>query len=104
MGNTCLIRATASVVCCSADLGRPYPFTTAMAENIYSKGTQVWFPDKELSWISGEVTAVTRNADDTVKLVFQDERGKVGGASDGSAACPRKLSALSCRKSSSTRP
>ena len=48
-----------------------------MAENIYSKGTQVWFPDKELSWISGEVTSVTRNADDTVKLVFVDERGKV---------------------------
>ena len=55
----------------------PCPFTTAMAENIYSKGTQVWFPDKELSWISGEVTSVTRNPDDTVKLVFQDERGKV---------------------------
>lgn len=48
-----------------------------MAENIYSKGTQVWFPDKELSWISGEVTSTTRNPDDTVKLVFQDERGKV---------------------------
>ncbi|KAI0086656.1 myosin 5 [Irpex rosettiformis] len=47
-----------------------------MAENIYSKGTQVWFPDKELSWISGEVTSVTRNANDTVKLVFVDERGK----------------------------
>lgn len=52
--------------------------TAAMAENIYSKGTQVWFPDKELSWISGEVTTVTKNADDTVKLVFVDERGKVG--------------------------
>ena len=48
-----------------------------MAENIYSKGTQVWFPDKELSWISGEVTSATRNADDSVKLVFLDERGKV---------------------------
>ena len=48
-----------------------------MAENIYSKGTQVWFPDKELSWISGEVTSVTKNPDDTIKLVFQDERGKV---------------------------
>ncbi len=48
-----------------------------MAENIYSKGTQVWFPDKDLSWIYGEVTSVTRNADDTVKLVFVDERGKV---------------------------
>lgn len=48
-----------------------------MAENIYSKGTQVWFPDKDLSWISGEVLSATRNADDTVKLVFQDERLKV---------------------------
>lgn len=48
-----------------------------MAENIYSKGTKVWFPDKELSWISGEVTSLTRNPDDTVKLVFVDDRGKV---------------------------
>ena len=48
-----------------------------MAENIYSKGTRVWFPDKELGWISAEVTSVTRNQDDTVKLVFVDERGKV---------------------------
>lgn len=55
---------------------------TAMAENIYSKGTQVWFPDKELSWISGEVASATRNADDSVKLVFLDERGKVCIASD----------------------
>ncbi|KAJ3008377.1 hypothetical protein NUW54_g3175 [Trametes sanguinea] len=47
-----------------------------MAENIYSKGTRVWFPDKELGWISAEVTSVTRNQDDTVKLVFVDERGK----------------------------
>ncbi|EJF62548.1 P-loop containing nucleoside triphosphate hydrolase protein [Dichomitus squalens] len=46
-----------------------------MAENIYSKGTRVWFPDKELGWISAEVTTVTRT-DDTVKLVFVDERGK----------------------------
>lgn len=48
-----------------------------MAENIYSKGTRVWFPDKELGWISGEVTSVVRNADDSVKLTFVDERGKV---------------------------
>ena len=48
-----------------------------MAENIYSKGTQVWFPDKDVSWVSGEVVSVTRNGDDSVKLVFQDERGKV---------------------------
>ncbi|CAL1703822.1 unnamed protein product [Somion occarium] len=47
-----------------------------MAENIYSKGTKVWFPDKELSWLSGEVTSVTKNSDDTVKLFFVDERGK----------------------------
>ena len=47
-----------------------------MAENIYSKGTQVWFPDKELGWISAEVTSASRT-DDAVKLVFTDERGKV---------------------------
>ena len=49
-----------------------------MAENIYSKGTRVWFPDKEQGWISAEVTSVTRGADDTFKLGFVDERGKVG--------------------------
>lgn len=47
-----------------------------MAENIYSKGTKVWFSDKELSWISGEVISLTKN-DDDVKLTFVDERGKV---------------------------
>ena len=47
-----------------------------MAENIYSKGTRVWFPDKELGWISAEVTSVSKT-DDAVKLVFVDERGKV---------------------------
>ncbi|KAI0340163.1 myosin 5 [Trametopsis cervina] len=47
-----------------------------MAENIYSKGTKVWFPDKDVSWISGEVTSVTRSPDDAVKLVFVDERGR----------------------------
>ncbi|PCH38788.1 myosin 5 [Wolfiporia cocos MD-104 SS10] len=47
-----------------------------MAENIYSKGTRVWFADKEQGWISAEVTSVTRNPDDTVKLTFIDERGK----------------------------
>ena len=47
-----------------------------MAENIYSKGTRVWFPDKELGWISAEVTSASRT-DDAVKLVFTDERGKV---------------------------
>jgi len=48
-----------------------------MAEHIYSKGTRVWFPDKEQGWISAEVTSVTRGAGDTLKLVFVDERGKV---------------------------
>lgn len=49
-----------------------------MAENIYSKGTRVWFADKEQGWISAEVTSVVRNPDDAVKLIFVDERGKVG--------------------------
>jgi hypothetical protein len=48
-----------------------------MAENIYSKGTRVWFEDKDQAWISAEVTAVTKGADDSIKLVFVDERGKV---------------------------
>ncbi|GLB35273.1 putative TRAFAC class myosin-kinesin ATPase superfamily, myosin family protein [Lyophyllum shimeji] len=47
-----------------------------MAENIYSKGTRVWFEDKDLAWISAEVTSVTKGPDDTFKLVFIDERGK----------------------------
>jgi len=50
-----------------------------MAEHIYSKGTRVWFPDKEQGWISAEVTSVTRGADETFKLAFVDERGKVRG-------------------------
>lgn len=48
-----------------------------MAENIYSKGTRVWFEDKDQAWISGEVTSVTKGSDDAIKLVFIDERGKV---------------------------
>lgn len=48
-----------------------------MAENIYSKGTRVWFEDKEQAWISAEVTAVIKSSGDAVKLVFVDERGKV---------------------------
>ena len=48
-----------------------------MAENIYSKGTRVWFEDKDHAWISAEVQAVTKAPDDTIKLVFVDERGKV---------------------------
>lgn len=43
----------------------------------YSKGTRVWFPDKELGWISGEVTAVVKSGNDALKLTFVDERGKV---------------------------
>ncbi|KAH8102837.1 P-loop containing nucleoside triphosphate hydrolase protein [Cristinia sonorae] len=65
-----------------------------MAENIYSKGTKVWFSDKELSWISGEVTSVTKN-DDDIKLVFVDERGRevtinttVKGIKDGQDDLP----------------
>ncbi|TFK55318.1 hypothetical protein OE88DRAFT_1694770 [Heliocybe sulcata] len=46
-----------------------------MAENVYSKGTRVWFVDKEQAWVSAEVTSVARN-DDAIKLVFVDERGK----------------------------
>ena len=48
-----------------------------MAENIYSKGTRVWFADKDQGWISAEVASVTRNPDDSIKLFFVDERGKV---------------------------
>ena len=50
-----------------------------MADNVYSKGTRVWFPDKELGWISAECTIVTRGAGDNIKLQFVDERGKVHG-------------------------
>ncbi|KAJ6496503.1 myosin 5 [Mycena vitilis] len=46
-----------------------------MAENIYSKGTRAYFEDKELAWISAEVTSVAKSGD-AVKLVFTDERGK----------------------------
>jgi hypothetical protein len=48
-----------------------------MAENIYSKGTRVWFEDKEQAWVSAEVTSVAKGNDDAIKLVFLDERGKV---------------------------
>jgi myosin-5 len=48
-----------------------------MAENIYSKGTRVWFEDKDQAWISAEVSAVSKGSDDAIKLVFLDERGKV---------------------------
>lgn len=48
-----------------------------MADNIYSKGTRVWFADKEQGWISAEVVQVTKGDNDAIKLVFTDERGKV---------------------------
>ena len=48
-----------------------------MAENIYSKGTQVWFPDKEQGWMSAEVVQVVKSDNDAIKLVFVDDRGKV---------------------------
>ncbi|KZT36991.1 myosin 5 [Sistotremastrum suecicum HHB10207 ss-3] len=47
-----------------------------MSDNIYSKGTGVWFPDKEQGWISAEVTAVTPAEGESIKLTFVDERGK----------------------------
>ncbi|KAF8652757.1 hypothetical protein AX16_004253 [Volvariella volvacea WC 439] len=47
-----------------------------MAENVYSKGTRVWFEDKEQAWISAEVVSVTKGPDDAIKLTFVDERGK----------------------------
>jgi hypothetical protein len=48
-----------------------------MAENIYSKGTRVWFVDKDQAWISAEVSQVAKGANDAVTLTFVDERGKV---------------------------
>lgn len=60
-------------------LDKPFLFSVIMAENIYSKGTRVWFEDKDHAWISAEVLSVTKGNDDTIKLVFVDERGKVHG-------------------------
>lgn len=48
-----------------------------MADNIYSKGTRVWFADKEQGWLPAEVTLVVKGDNDAIKLVFVDERGKV---------------------------
>lgn len=48
-----------------------------MAENVYSKGTRVWFADKEQGWISAEVTNILRSSDEKIKLTFVDDRGKV---------------------------
>jgi hypothetical protein len=63
------------------DLGLGPLYT--MAENIYSKGTRVWFEDKEQAWLSAEVTQVTKGTDDSIKLVFVDERGKVRSGRNG---------------------
>jgi myosin V len=52
-----------------------------MAENIYSKGTRVWFEDKDQAWISAEVVNVTKGAADAIKLSFIDQRGKVSPGS-----------------------
>jgi len=54
-----------------------------MAENIYSKGTRVWFEDKDQAWISAEVLSVSKGADDFIKLGFIDEHGKVTLVSSG---------------------
>ncbi|KAJ4483037.1 P-loop containing nucleoside triphosphate hydrolase protein [Lentinula edodes] len=49
-----------------------------MAESIYSKGTQVWFEDKEQGWIRGEVLSCLLSAeeDGIVELKFLNERHK----------------------------
>lgn len=49
-----------------------------MAEN-YSKGTRVWFPDKEQGWISAEVQSTAKGSKDGTKITFVDDRGKVYG-------------------------
>jgi hypothetical protein len=54
--------------------------TWPMAENIYSKGTRVWFTDKEQGWISAEVANVVKGSDDKIKLTFVDDRGKVSAS------------------------
>ncbi|KAF8061043.1 P-loop containing nucleoside triphosphate hydrolase protein [Lyophyllum atratum] len=42
-----------------------------------TKGTRVWFEDKDLAWISAEVSLPSpKGPDDAFKLVFIDERGK----------------------------
>ncbi|SRR6266849_7986974 len=48
-----------------------------MADNIYSKGTRVWFTDKEQGWISAEVTNILRSSGEKIKITFVDDRGKV---------------------------
>lgn len=61
----------------SRGLQAPITTTWPMAENIYSKGTRVWFTDKDQGWISAEVTNVAKGSDDKIKLTFIDDRGKV---------------------------
>jgi hypothetical protein len=62
-----------------------------MAEHIYSKGTRVWFVDKDQAWISGEVTQVTKGAGDAVTLTFIDERGRVCASNTGSRNTPSEM-------------
>jgi hypothetical protein len=52
--------------------------TTGAMADIYTKGTRVWFPDKEQGWISAEVQSSTKGTKDGIKITFTDERGKVG--------------------------
>lgn len=89
-----------------------HPPGPPMAENIYSKGTRVWFTDKEQGWISAEVTNVVKGSDDKIKLTFVDDRGKVSATlffipdnsshSLGSNPCSRKLSSTLLSRSSET--
>ncbi|KIM28753.1 hypothetical protein M408DRAFT_329210 [Serendipita vermifera MAFF 305830] len=44
--------------------------------DIYTKGTRVWFPDKEQGWISAEVQSHQKGTKDGLKISFVDERGK----------------------------
>lgn len=59
--------------------------TTTMSSDAildtYARSARVWFPDKELGWISAEVTQAGKGAGTKVKLQFIDERGKVHGFS-----------------------
>jgi hypothetical protein len=71
-----------------------------MAENIYSKGTRVWFADKEQGWISAEVTNVAKGSGDKIKLSFVDDRGKV--STSRMFFCYLRKRCLDFRKSHST--
>jgi hypothetical protein len=75
-----------------------------MAENIYNKGTRVWFEDKDLAWISAEVSSVTKGAGDSIKLVFVDERGKVCPKQPSFSRRIRLIHGLNARNSSSIPP